>query len=61
VERDSNLAGCLLSLGIILLIFGGYSPGSVPTPYWLDQFKLFLFISGCVLVIAAVVLMLRKH
>jgi hypothetical protein len=61
VERESNLAGGLLSLGIILLIFGGSSMGSVPTPYWLEQFKLFLFIGGCVLIIAAVVLMLRKR
>jgi ABC-type xylose transport system permease subunit len=61
VERESNLAGSLLFLGIILLIFGGSSMGSVPTSYWLEQFKLFLFIGGCVLIIAAVVLMLRKR
>ena len=61
MERDYNLAGSLLFFGIILLIFGGSSPGSVPTPYWLEQFKLLLFIGGCVLIIAAVVLMLRKR
>ncbi len=61
MERDSNLAGSFFSLGIILLIFGGSSLGSVPTPYWLNQFKLFLFIGGCVLIIAAVALMLRKR
>jgi len=61
VKRDSNLAGGLLSLGIILLIFGGSSMGSVPTSYLFEQFKLFLFIGGCVLIIAALVLMLRKR
>ena len=61
MERESNLVGSLLFLGIILLIFGGSSMGSVPTSYWLEQFKLFLFIGGCVLMIAAVVLILRKR
>ena len=58
MERDSIPIGSLLFLGIILLIFGGSSMGSVPTSYWLEQFKLFLFIGGCVLIIAAVVLMI---
>ncbi|MFW9770402.1 MAG: hypothetical protein ACFFF9_17135 [Candidatus Thorarchaeota archaeon] len=61
MEQDSISAGSLLSLGIILLIFGGSTMGAVPTSYWLIQMKYFLFIGGCVLIIAAVVLMLRKH
>ena len=61
MERDSNLAGSLLFFGIILLIFGGSSIGSVPISYWLVQLKYFLLIGGCVLIIAAVGLMLRKR
>ena len=59
--RVSIPTGSLVVLGALLIILGGYSPGQDMTPAWVGNLQYFLFIVGVILVLAAVVLMLRKR
>ncbi len=52
----------LFILGVILIIIAGFTGPDVPTiSVLLRNLPYFFFIGGCVLIIAAVALMLRKR
>lgn len=59
--RVSIPTGSLLVLGVILVILAGFSDGIPPSSDWERYLPYFLLIGGTMLIIAAVVLMLRKH